>query len=187
MVTELSEKALTSFMAQKIVRIRGAIRKVQEQFKKFPDAQFVPQEPTLNIGMVRTFDDHVKLSGCVRLPPTVSQADYEKWMFSLRQACSDEGAVFRIGDYKQPFRTDAKSSLVEVCSSALKGLGVDAPLAAQAVANEANVFAKFGIDCAVWGPGQGVGNSHTPNECVRIAELDRAMEFYRHVIERMCL
>lgn len=187
MVTEIAEKSLGALMAQKILRIRSAIRKVQEQFKKFPDAQFVPQEPTLNIGMVRTFDDHVKFSGCVRLPPTVSQAEYEKWMFSLKQACADEGAVFRIGDYKQPFRTDPNSNLVGICSAALGDLGVDAPLAAQAVANEANVFAKFGIDCAVWGPGQGVGNSHTPNEYVRIPELVRATEFYRLVIERMCL
>lgn len=187
MVSEMSEKNLGHLMAQKMIRIRSAIRKVQEQFKKFPDPQFLPQEPTLNIGMVRTFDDHVKFSGCVRLPPTVSQGEYEGWMISLREACAAEGGVFRIGDYKQPFRTKIDSSLIEACSATLKRLHIDAPLAAQAVANEANVFAKFGIDCAAWGPGQGVGNSHTPNECVRIPELDQASEFYRLVIERMCL
>ncbi|CAN5728407.1 hypothetical protein BH10BDE1_BH10BDE1_30100 [soil metagenome] len=187
MVSTFSNDGLRTLMAQKIVRIRAAIKKVEEQFRKFPDAQFLPQEPTMNIGMIRTLEDHVKISGCVRLPPTVSQTDYEGWMRDLREACAAEGAVFRIGDYKQPFRTVTSSKLVGACKHALNEMGIDAALGAQAVANEANVFAKFGLDCAVWGPGQGVGNSHTPNEYVRIPELDRATEFYRQVISRMCL
>lgn len=187
MVSTFSTAGLKTLMAQKIVRIRGAIKMVEEQFRKFPDAQFVPQEPSLNIGMIRTLEDHVKISGCVRLPPTVSQSDYEGWMLILREACRAEDAVFRIGDYKQPFRSKTNSVLVETCRSILKEMGIDAALGAQAVSNEANVFAKFGLDCAVWGPGQGVGNSHTPNEYVRIPELDRATDFYRRVIEQMCI
>lgn len=187
MVSAFNGEALRTLMAQKIVRIRSAIRKVQEQFRQFPDAQFVPQEPTLNMGMIRTFEDHVKITGCVRLPPTVSQNDYESWMRLLRDACAAEGAVFRIGDYKQPFRTKTDSKMIESCQAVLREMQIDAPLGAQAVANEANVFAKFGLECAVWGPGQGVGNSHTPNEYVRIPELDQATDFYRRVIEQMCL
>ncbi len=179
--------AVRNLMAQKLVRIRTAIKKVEEQFKKFPDAQFTPQEPTLNVGMIRTYEDFVKIGGCVRLPPTVSQAAYESWMQTLREACAAEGAVFRIGDYKQPFRTLANSKLIETSRAILKGMGLDAAPAAQAVANEANVFAKFGLDCAVCGPGQGVGNSHTPNEYVRIPELDQATTFYRRIIDAMCL
>ncbi len=187
MVTTMTGDALKNLMAQKLVRIRAAIKKVEEQFRKFPDPQFVPQEPTLNIGLMRTFEDHVKVMGCVRLPPTVSQIDYENWMQLLKDACAVEGAVFRIGDYKQPFRTSTDSSLVNTCRSILTDLQIDAALGAQAVANEANVFAKFGLECVVWGPGQGVGNSHTPNEYVRIPELDQATDFYRRVIEQMCL
>ncbi len=186
-VPTFSNEALKNLMTQKLIRIRTAIKKVEEQFRRFPDAEFLPQEPTMNIGMIRTFEEHVKISGCVRLPPTVSQNDYEGWMRDLRDACVVEGAVFRIGDYKQPFRTAANSKLVEVCKSVLVEMNLNAALGAQAVANEANVFAKFGLDCAVWGPGQGVGNSHTPNEYVRLSELDRATEFYRQVISRMCV
>lgn len=179
--------AVKNLMAQKLVRIRNAIKKVEEQFKKFPDPQFLPQEPTLNVGLIRTYEDFVKIGGCVRLPPTVSQADYESWMQLLRDACAAEGAVFRIGDYKQPFRTQGSSKLIDTAQRVLREMGLDAAPAAQAVANEANVFAKFGLDCAVCGPGQGVGNSHTPNEYVRIPELDQATAFYRRIIDTMCL
>lgn len=186
-VAGLSTEAAKHLMAQKLIRIRAAVKLVQAQFRKFPDPEFVPAEPTLNIGMVRTYEDHVKLSGCVRLPPTVSQSDYETWMQLLRDACSSEGAVFRIGDYKAPFRVSGDSEFVRTCETVLTEMGINAPRATQAVANEANVFAKFGLDCLVWGPGQGVGNSHTPNECVKISDLTLATDFYRRVIERMCL
>jgi succinyl-diaminopimelate desuccinylase len=180
-------EAVRNLRSQKLVRIRAAIKKVEAEFRKFPDPQFMPQEPTLNVGMIRTFDDFVKISGCVRLPPTVSQSDYESWMQLLRDACAVEGAVFRIGDYKQPFRTQPKSKLIDTARAVLAEMGLDAAPAAQAVANEANVFAKFGLDCAVCGPGQGVGNSHTPNEYVRITELEQATTFYRRMIDAMCL
>lgn len=186
-VSGLSTEEAKHLMAQKLIRIRAAVKLVQDQFRKFPDPEFVPAEPTLNIGMVRTYEDHVKLSGCVRLPPTVSQSAYESWMQLLRDACSLEGAVFRIGDYKAPFRVSGESEFVRICESVLSEMGINAPRATQAVANEANVFAKFGLDCLVWGPGQGVGNSHTPNECVKISDLTLATDFYRRVIERMCV
>ena len=186
-VSELSGEELKSLMALKLVRVRSAIRRVQERFRLFPDAEFIPREPTLNIGMIRTYEDHVKLSGCVRLPPTVSQGEYESWMRILREACAAEGAVFRIGDYKAPFRLAAASTLLRAAEDVLSELGINAPRSTQAVANEANVFAKFGIETLVWGPGQGVGNSHTPSECVKISDLNLAIEFYRRVIDRMCV
>jgi acetylornithine deacetylase/succinyl-diaminopimelate desuccinylase-like protein len=186
-VSGLSNEESKHLMAQKLIRIRAAVKNVQNQFRKFPDPEFVPAEPTLNVGMIRTYEDHVKLSGCVRLPPTVSQSEYESWMQLLRDACSLEDAVFRIGDYKAPFRVSGESEFVRICERVLKEMGINAPRATQAVANEANVFAKFGLDCLVWGPGQGVGNSHTPNECVKLSDLTLAMDFYRRVIERMCV
>lgn len=177
-------------MARKLVRIRSAIKKVEAEFPRFPDPQFSPSDPTMNIGMVRTLEDHVKIGGCVRLPPTVSQADYEAWMQVLREACAQEEAVFRIGDYKQPFRVAETSPLLKVCRQVADkmrvGAALDTTQHTQAVANEANVFSKFGYDCLVWGPGQGVGNSHTPNECVRIQDLHEATVFYRRVIEQFC-
>jgi hypothetical protein len=77
--------------------------------------------------MIRTYEDHVKLSGCVRLPPTVSQTEYESWMQLLRDACSQEGAVFRIGDYKAPFRVSGESEFVRLCERVLLEMGINAP------------------------------------------------------------
>ncbi len=171
----------------KISRIIGAIHELEKQFQKFSDPEFEPAHATLNIGVVRTYEDFVKFSGCCRLPPTVSNEVYESWMELLRAACEEVGALFRITEYKQPFRTEATSPLVEVVLSELDKLGLPATCGAQSVANEANVFSRFGIPCVVIGPGQGVGNSHAPNEHVRIDQLHQAIQFYRGVLERVSL
>jgi acetylornithine deacetylase/succinyl-diaminopimelate desuccinylase-like protein len=171
----------------KITRMMKAINDVEKQFLNYPDPAFEPAIPTMNIGVVRTYEDFVKFSGCCRLPPTVSNEVYEKWMELLKSACADVGGVFRITEYKQPFRSDLASPFVEVCQSELAKLGLPSGCGAQSVANEANVFSRFGIPCVVLGPGQGVGNSHAPNEHVRIEQLHQAVQFYRGVLERVSL
>ncbi len=178
---------LRDSMASKISRIAQAIGEVETRFKDYPDPEFDPPEPSLNIGMIRTYEDFVKLSGCCRLPPTVSDEVYERWMEILRRACHDVGAVFRVTDYKQPFRTPEHEPLVKICQEQLASMGRPTQCGAQSVATEANVFSRFGISCVVVGPGQGVGNSHAPNERVKIDELHEAVRFYKGVLERVCL
>ncbi|MEK7357155.1 MAG: M20/M25/M40 family metallo-hydrolase, partial [Bdellovibrionota bacterium] len=178
---------LRETIGTKIGKILAAVHRVEEEFKKCPDPQFTPAEPTMNIGLVRTFEDFVKFSGCCRMPPTVTHETYEGWMASLRAACESVGGIFRITEYKQPFRTSNEHDLARICRATLKSIGLDSAPTAQSVANEANVFNRFGIACLVIGPGQGVGNSHAPNEHVRIEQLHEATRFYRGVLERVCL
>lgn len=182
MVGELKES-----IATRIARIWRAVGDVERQFEEYPDAQFDPPGPTLNIGLIRTYEDYVKLSGCCRLPPTVSNEVYERWMEIFRAACHEVGAVFRVTDYKQPFRTSSETNLIGICQEELSKLGRAPSCGAQSVANEANVFNRLGIACAVIGPGRGMGNSHAPNEHVKISDLNEAALFYQRVLERVCL
>jgi succinyl-diaminopimelate desuccinylase len=178
---------LVDTMCSKISRITQAIGGVEKKFQNFKDAEFDPPSPTLNIGFIRTYEDFVKFGGCVRLPPTVTHEVYEEWMEDLRSACVSVGAFFRITEYKQPFRTVLHAPLLEICSKELSRLGLPSRSGAQSVTTEANVFSRFGISCVVIGPGEGVGNSHAPNEKVRIEQLHQAVQFYRGVLERQCL
>jgi acetylornithine deacetylase/succinyl-diaminopimelate desuccinylase-like protein len=178
---------LRDSIGAKISRIQNAVEKVEKKFQDFPDAEFDPNLPTLNVGLVRTYEDFIKFSACCRMPPSVNNETYEKWMRDLREACEAVGGQFRVTDYKQPFRTATTSLLLNALQSELKSLGQPDQGQAQSVTNEANVFSRFGIECIVWGPGQGVGNSHAPNEHVRIEQLHLASKVYLGVLERVCL
>ena len=171
----------------KISRVMKAIVEVEADFARYPAEGFEPSIPTLNIGLIRTRNDHVVILGCARMPPSVEEAVSDRWMDALGRACAEAGAKFHLTEMKRPFRTSGDSEIVQACRHVLSGKGLDAGCYSLSSTNEANVFSRFGVECVVIGPGRGVGNSHAPNEHVKISELEGAISFYKGVIERLCL
>ena len=127
------------------------------------------------------------MSGCCRLPPSVNDAVYEDWMKKLGQAVQAVGATFRVTDYRKGFTANATSDFVRATQGILVEMGRPSDLHKITATTEASVLSRLGIECLVWGPGQSVGNSHGPNESIKISDLKTASEFYKRAIERFCL
>jgi acetylornithine deacetylase/succinyl-diaminopimelate desuccinylase-like protein len=171
----------------KILRIYDGIKDLENEFLKFKDPDFSPPYPTLSIGTVRTSDDSILMSGNCRVPPVISQSIYELWMRKIQNVCEEQGAQFRILDYKKPFRTPNESSLVKVCLEEMEHAGISPQVSTQASTNEASLLSRVGIDCVCFGPGPREGNIHTPQEHVSLGDLEKATDFYKRIIERLCL
>jgi acetylornithine deacetylase/succinyl-diaminopimelate desuccinylase-like protein len=171
----------------KIVNIFEAVKGLEKEFLGHLDKDFFPSEPTLNIGLIRTYQDHVLIAGSCRVPPIIMNEVYESWMEQLRRVCESNGSQFRVTDYKKPFRTNETSILVKGCRDELKSMGLPDSLATQASTNESSIFSRTGIECLCFGPGKREGNVHTPSEHVALEDLQKAIEFYKRVIERFCL
>jgi acetylornithine deacetylase/succinyl-diaminopimelate desuccinylase-like protein len=171
----------------KIIGINGAIKSLDKEFLKFTDKDFFPPQPTLNIGLIRTYQDHVLLAGSCRLPPVISNETYEGWMAQLREVCESHDSQFRVTDYKKPFKTDGNSILVKGCRDELRSMGLMDTLTTQPSTNESSIFSRTGIECLCFGPGKREGNAHTPSEHVAVEDLHKAVDFYKRVIERFCL
>lgn len=174
-------------ISQKIANIYRAAKSLEAEFSKYKDQDFFPSTPTLNIGLVRTSESEIQLSGTCRIPPLITQEIYEAWMEQLRKVCEMNGASFRVNDYKKPFRTAADSALVQACMAELQAMGLEPQPISQASTNEASIFSRVGVDCVCFGPGQRENNVHTPQEHVSLADLEKATEFYKRIIERFCL
>ncbi len=174
-------------MLPKITKILRGLKALEAQLSQFQEQGFQPPHPTMNLGMIRTFEAEVRIIGSCRLPPSVSDEVYDGWMKNLEQAVQSAGATFRVKDYRKGFTSDPESPFVLGVRDILLGMGLDSDLEKMALASEANVFSRLGIECLVWGPGQSVGNSHAPNENIKIENLKVAVDFYKRVIERFCL
>lgn len=179
--------SVQDLMSIKLRKIFACLRQLESEFVKYTDLDFVPQHPTLNIGLIRTFDDHIFLSGSCRLPPAVSNEVYEEWMRSLKSTCEGVGGDLRIVDYKRPFRTDESSRLVRGCLSVLNEMDLPVKVKTQSSCNEASLWSRIGVECISFGPGVREGNIHTPQEHVLIDDLKKSIEFYRRVIGRFCI
>lgn len=174
-------------ISRRLVNIYRAIKSLDQEFLKYIDPDFYPSSPTLNIGLIRTNENDIQISGTCRIPPIITQDIYEQWMEGLKSVCEGNGATFRINDYKKPFRTPPNSILVKGCLDELRSLGLSDQPASLPSTNEASIFSRVGIECVCFGPGLREGNVHTPNEHVAIADLEKAIEFYKKIIERFCL
>ena len=171
---------------QKIIMIYDKVMELKKQFETIKDENFDPPFTTFNIGMVRTYSDHLKIMGCVRWPVGVEESVYMAWMDELKHVCQSVGAVFRVRDYKKPFSEDRATEFVRKCHSAIQSEVPSSKLATQPVTNEANVFHKLGLETLVFGPGIREGNSQTPNEFVSIDNLHKAIRIYQKIIENIC-
>ena len=172
-------------MASKIHNIYKVILEVQDEFLQYFDSDFEPGHPTLNIGSIRTFDDHVLLAGTCRIPPSIQQEEYERWMRKIHDVCVNNGADMRVTDYKKPFRTPEDSELIKVAQSSLAQMQLSTTLSTLPLTNEASLFSRVGLETLCFGPGQHEGNLHTPHEHVPIASLEKAVAFYRGVLCEM--
>lgn len=173
-------------MASKLGKIYRAILQLEDIFAGYRDDRFVPAHPTLSLGLVRTFEDHVVLSGNCRMPPIISTDIYESWMRRLQQVCESVNAVFRVQDYKKPYQTEEGSEFVKGARAELRDMGLNDEPATQPSTNEACLFSRVGIECISFGPGVGEGNIHTPDENVAIEDLRQSADFYRRIMERFC-
>lgn len=164
-----------------------ALLHLENLLTQISDDRFDPPHPTMNIGTIRTSQDGVTLTGCCRMPPSVRDEAYNEWMKILRESCDQSGATFRVRDYRAGFETSPQSEFVGLAGATLKELDFNFRQQFFTGATEASVFSRWGIECLVWGPGQSVGNSHGPNESIKLADLNAAVEFYRKFLERFCL
>lgn len=178
---------LKNNLAQKLNRLVRVIHEIQEEFPSFNDADFEPSQPTLNIGSIRTFADHVSISGTCRLPPSVQQADYESWMRRLQEVCLEIHSDFRIVDYKRPFRTPEDAEILRVAQETLEGLGLSTQSGTLPLTNEASLFSRLQVETFCFGPGHHEGNLHTPQERVSLQNLQTAVVFYRNFLEKFNL
>lgn len=170
----------------KLNKIYRALQEVENEMKQFQDDEFEPNHSTLSAGIVRTFEDSILIGGSCRILPNITQEQYESWMNKIQKVCEESGAQFRITDYKRPFRTNENSILVKAAQAVLEKMNLDTRCMTLASTNEASLFARLNMDCICFGAGVREGNVHTPEEHVKIEDLEKSMQFYERMIEKFC-
>lgn len=171
----------------KLNKIYRVLQEVEKDMKLFQDKEFEPNFSTLSVGIIRTFDDYLLLGGSCRILPNITQDQYETWMEKIKKVCEECGAQFSITDYKRSFRTNENSVLVKTAQNILEKMGLDSKCKTLASTNEASLFTRLNIECICIGAGVREGNVHTPEEHVKIRDLEKATHFYEQMVERFCL
>lgn len=144
---------------------------------------------TWNWGRATSEDGRLKISFDVRYPPTT---DAGKLVRRVERAVADVCSSLKtkhsleIEHHNPALSPGLPAPLKRFAKSALKYSGLPTRWAAKGTCTEAGQYQRKGIPALVFGPGASVGNIHRPNESVAVADLHRAVRFYRTLIELWC-
>jgi succinyl-diaminopimelate desuccinylase len=117
----------------------------------------------------------------------VSDAVFQEWTAGIQAACAKVGGQFRVVEYRKPFNTYTDSDFSKSCMDELRKIQPKAQFQTQPNTNEASLLTRIGVECLSFGAGVREGNIHTPSENVLLLDLQKSIEFYKNVIERICL
>ncbi len=174
-------------MAKKLRQIYMLLQQVSSEFLIMQDSDFSPGTPTMNLGLIQSHEDHVHLTVGCRFPPVVKEEHYQAWLSRLQEGTTLVGGQCRVSDYKRPYRTDLQSDFVKTCMDVLSSLGMSANCITQPTCTEMSLLTRKGVTCLGFGAGQRKESQSVSNEFVNICDLEKSIEFYRAIIERVCL
>lgn len=174
-------------MVQKLRILYYEILDMRTQFLLHTDEDFSPPHPTIHIGMIKTYSNHVSVFVFCRFPPVVGDEQYQVWLKKLDGISAKVSGQARVTDYKRPYRTQRDSVFANECQKILGEMELNAGFKTQANSNETSLLNRVGVDCMVFGAGVREGNVHTPLEKIKIEHVMKSIDFYTKAIERFCL
>ena len=179
--------SMRSSVVNRLTSIVNVAEQLMEEFKQYPSKGFDPPYATLNVGQVRTFQEHIRIYVDCRLPANITSDVYDVWIEKLRMVCHQQGAVFRITTFTHPFDHPSDSAFVQEMQEVLQGNDVPPEIVKMSYSTEANLFRRPDSQCLLFGPGTPNPNGMIANENVRISELEKAVQIYEALIRRICL
>ncbi len=174
-------------MVKKLRQVYMLLQQIGSEFLITQDPEFSPGHPTMNLGLIKSSEDHVHLTVGCRFPPVVKEEHYQSWLERIQTGTTLVGGECRVADYKRPYRTDLNSTFVKTCLEALSSVGMPKEIVTQPTCTEMSLLSRTGVVSLGFGAGTRKDNPSFSNEFVTLADLEKSIQFYRSVIERVCL
>jgi acetylornithine deacetylase/succinyl-diaminopimelate desuccinylase-like protein len=150
---------------------------------------FDPDRSVVNWGIARINGPHAHLTfDCRLLPghdPEVLTATFRTRCAALAQSAGAEISI-KVSRSNPAMELSEPSELLSSARRACQDVGLSDVAGVKPTNTEAGVFHRAGAEAIVFGPGRSTGNAHTANEHTFLSQMEKAIEFYRALIERLC-
>lgn len=174
-------------MVKKLKHIYWLMQQIGSDFLIAKNSEFSTGHPTMNLGLIKSQEDHVHLTVACRFPPAVSEELYLNWLEKVQKSTLQIGGECRVTDYKRPYRTDLGSEFVKICQSVLENLEMSREAIALPVCTEMTLYERKGVVSLGFGAGIRGNSQSFCHQFVDIRDLEKSIQFYRDLIERVCL
>ncbi len=174
-------------MVKKLRFIYSKMQEIRSDFLMNDDSEFTPGHPTLNLGLIKSHEDHVHITVACRFPPSISDQEYSSWLLKIQAAAMQIGGECRLSDYRRPYRTDLNSDFAKTCMNVLSAVHEKSECVTLPNCTEMTLLERKGIVSLGFGAGTREDSPSFSNQFVAIQDLEKSVEFYRSIIERVCL
>jgi acetylornithine deacetylase/succinyl-diaminopimelate desuccinylase-like protein len=151
---------------------------------------FEPGRATVNWGVARASGPRCELIFEARLlpghDPEALTATFVHDAVRLGAAAHAEVRV-EVPRASPALLLDRSSELLATARAACREVGLPDLPRCKPTVTEAGLFARAGVEAFVFGPGRSEGNAHFPNEFNLLSQMEKAIEFYRALITRLCV
>ena len=174
-----------------LMEISRFFQSMAQDFAKVKDDSYDPPHSTVSFGRIKQGLGGVSLEFDARLLPGLVLEEIEKHVQQGVQKIAAGYPNLNINvtrDRMNPgLGMGAESELVRLCLDTMEDAGIEPGIDKKSTATEAAQYFLAGYEAVVFGPGQAVGNIHSPNEHNLTDQVERATAFYERLIERVCL
>ncbi|MFO1519701.1 MAG: M20/M25/M40 family metallo-hydrolase [bacterium] len=146
-------------------------------------------QESFNWGMVRFHEGRLEAFMDHRFAPGKEpKASFKQWQAVAKEANRNGWGNFRLRIEKENPAWLGRNGgpFLKSVQDVLKAIGKPVKPAMKLGCTEAGFFAKKGCRAVIFGPGAAYGNAHQPDECVPVDQLEKAVIFYRELIQRLC-
>ncbi len=168
------------------IRFIAALRKYTDGGGS-AESDYAPPTLTCNPGVIRSASDSVTLEFELRPPPGLALDEVRAAVARVAEEVSRHAvgmSVALVEKRANPgFRAAAASETVEIAMGALAGAGLALSSGVKSGCTEAGIYAAAGLAPVVIGPGPSTGVIHAPNEYNFLSDVERAVRFYRALLE----
>lgn len=162
-----------------------------EELGQRKDDTYDPAFSTINLGQMKQRMGGIETHFDLRLLPDLNLQEVDDKIKKAIQEIAARYPSLNVTAVKERMNPGLNMSLeddlLRVCRDAMSEVGIEPHFAKKATSTEAAQYFGAGYQAIVFGPGKSQGNSHSPNENNILDQLEKAVEFYERVIEKVCL
>jgi acetylornithine deacetylase/succinyl-diaminopimelate desuccinylase-like protein len=169
----------------------GFFKRTAIQLEEIKDDTYDPAFSTLNFGQLKQRVGTVEMHFDIRLLPELPPEELEQTIKKGLQAIATQYPSLNISVARENMNPGLNMSLedqlLRICRESMDQAGIKPVFSKISTSTEAAQFFQAGYQAVVFGPGESQGNSHSPNENNVLEQLEKAIDFYEKVIEKVCL
>jgi acetylornithine deacetylase/succinyl-diaminopimelate desuccinylase-like protein len=173
-----------------IFDLSEAIKEISFQLAEERDERFSPPVSNLRLAKVEQRQGETLVRLDLRLLPQGDQRKQkEKVMANLKKMGTRYPQMNIQAEFlsSHPSLQNGNAAWTTLCKESLAAADIDPGEATLPFSTEAGYFEKRGYPALVFGPGDSRGNVHGVNESLPLKDIQKVIQFYENLIERVCL